>query len=58
MLRRSTMLICITDQAAPQLRSALGATSESEPQDKPYGHRNAGVVDQNGVTWWIAAPVK
>ena len=35
-----------------------GATSESEPEDKPYGHRNAGVLDQNGVTWWIAAPVR
>jgi PhnB protein len=34
-----------------------GATSESEPEDKPYGHRNAGVVDPNGVTWWIGAPV-
>ncbi|HJZ71221.1 MAG TPA: VOC family protein [Vicinamibacterales bacterium] len=34
-----------------------GARSESEPEDKPYGHRNAGVVDQNGVTWWIGAPV-
>ena len=41
-------------------RKALtaGATSESQPEDKPYGHRNAGVVDRNGVTWWIAAPVK
>ena len=37
---------------------AAGATSESVPEDKPYGHRNAGVIDQNGVTWWIAAPVK
>lgn len=35
-----------------------GATSESAPEDKPYRHRNAGVVDPNGVTWWIAAPVK
>jgi PhnB protein len=35
-----------------------GATSESEPEDKPYGHRNAGVIDQNGVTWWIGAPVR
>jgi uncharacterized glyoxalase superfamily protein PhnB len=35
-----------------------GATSESEPEDKPYGHRHAGVIDQNGVTWWIGAPVK
>ena len=37
---------------------AAGASSESEPEDKPYGHRNAGVVDTNGITWWIAAPVK
>ncbi len=35
-----------------------GATSESEPEDKLYGHRNAGVVDPNGVTWWIGAPVR
>jgi PhnB protein len=35
-----------------------GASSESLPEDKPYGHRNAGVIDSNGVTWWIAAPVK
>ena len=37
---------------------AAGAASESEPEDKPYGHRNAGVIDRNGVTWWIGAPVK
>ena len=37
---------------------AAGAVSESTPEDKPYGHRNAGVIDRNGVTWWIAAPVK
>ena len=35
-----------------------GATSESEPEDKPYGHRNAGVIDNNEITWWIGAPVK
>ena len=35
-----------------------GATSQSAPEDKPYGHRNAGVVDPNGVTWWIGSPVK
>jgi len=35
-----------------------GATSQSEPEDKPYGHRNAGVVDPNAITWWIGAPVK
>ena len=37
---------------------AAGASSESEPEDKPYGHRNAGVLDRNGITWWIGAPVK
>jgi PhnB protein len=36
---------------------AAGATSESTPADKPYGHRNAGVIDQNGITWWIGAPI-
>jgi hypothetical protein len=25
---------------------AAGASSESAPEDKPYGHRNAGVVDK------------
>ena len=34
-----------------------GATSESAPEDKPYGHRNGGVIDPNGVTWWIGSPV-
>ena len=36
---------------------AAGATSEAAPEDKPYGHRNGGVVDQNGVTWWIGSPI-
>ena len=35
-----------------------GAASAAPPEDKPYGHRNAGVVDSNGITWWIAAPVR
>lgn len=37
---------------------AAGATSESAPEDKPYGHRNAGVIDACGITWWIGSPVK
>ena len=37
---------------------AAGATSQSAPEDKPYGHRNAGVVDRCGITWWIGSPVK
>jgi PhnB protein len=35
-----------------------GAASQSPPEDKPYGHRNAGVVDRNGITRWIGAPVR
>jgi PhnB protein len=35
-----------------------GATSQSAPEDKPYGHRNAGVVDKNGIIWWIGSPVE
>jgi PhnB protein len=34
-----------------------GATSQSAPEDKPYGHRNAGIVDKNRITWWIASPI-
>ncbi len=37
---------------------AAGATSESEPEDKPYGHRNAGVIDPGGNTWWIGSPTR
>jgi len=37
---------------------AAGATSLSTPEDKPYGHRNAGVADPAGITWWIGSPVK
>ena len=57
--RTAALYLWIDDVDATYKRAlAAGATSESEPEDKPYGHRNAGVVDQNGVTWWIGAPVK
>lgn len=48
------------DDVDSTYRRALeaGGRSESEPEDKPYGHRNAGVIDPGGLTWWIAAPVK
>ncbi|HSR07439.1 MAG TPA: VOC family protein [Bryobacteraceae bacterium] len=36
---------------------ASGAKSLSAPENKPYGHRNAGVLDSNGITWWIGSPV-
>lgn len=43
--------------ATYQQALAAGAVSESVPEDKPYGHRNAGVIDRNGVTWWIGSPI-
>ena len=57
--RPAALYLWIDDVDATYAKAlAAGATSESKPEDKPYGHRNAGVVDQNGVTWWIAAPVR
>ncbi len=57
---RSAALYLWVDDVDATYRRALhaGAVSESEPEDKPYGHRNAGVIDRNGVTWWIGAPVR
>jgi PhnB protein len=57
--RPAALYLWVEDVDATYARAMhAGATSESEPEDKPYGHRNAGVLDANGVTWWIAAPVK
>jgi PhnB protein len=57
--RGAALYLWVEDVDATYARAlAAGATSESEPEDKAYGHRNAGVVDQNGVTWWIGAPVR
>ena len=57
--RAAALYLWVEDVDATYARALeAGATSESEPEDKPYGHRNAGVVDRNGNTWWIGAPVK
>jgi uncharacterized glyoxalase superfamily protein PhnB len=57
--RTGALYLWVNDVDATYAKAlAAGATSESEPEDKPYGHRNAGVIDQNGITWWIGAPVK
>ena len=37
---------------------AAGATTLRPPEDMPYGHRNAGVLDARGITWWLGSPVK
>ena len=57
---RPCALYLWVDDVDATWRRALdaGGTSESEPEDKPYGHRNAGVNDPDGNTWWIGAPVR
>ena len=57
--RPAALYLWVADVDATYARALKsGATSESEPEDKPYGHRNAGVIDRNGITWWIGAPVR
>jgi PhnB protein len=59
MPRTAALYLWVEDVDATYARALeAGAKSESDPEDKPYGHRNAGVIDPNGVTWWIGAPVK
>ena len=56
---RAAIYLWIDDVDATYARALrAGATSESAPADMPYGHRNAGVIDANGITWWIGSPVK
>jgi PhnB protein len=55
--RASALYLWVDDVDATYKRAlAAGGTSESAPEDKPYGHRVGG-VDMGGVTWWIGAPV-
>ena len=57
--KSGALYLWVPDVDAAYTRAlAAGATSESAPEDKPYGHRNAGVIDTNGITWWIGSPVK
>jgi uncharacterized glyoxalase superfamily protein PhnB len=50
--------------SAPDPQSTLDALEAAlldrrrEKAAHPYGHRNAGVVDRNGITWWIGSPGK
>jgi PhnB protein len=54
----AALYVWVPDVDATYARALkAGAASQSAPEDKPYGHRNAGVVDQNGITWWIGAPI-
>ena len=57
--RTAALYLWVDDVDATWQRALdAGATSESAPEDKPYGHRNAGAIDPKGNTWWIGAPVK
>jgi PhnB protein len=57
--RAAALYLWVEDVDATYARALkAGAASESQPEDKPYGHRNAGVIDTNDITWWIGAPVK
>ena len=59
MPRSAALYLWVEDVDATYARALeAGAKSESAPEDKPYGHRNAGVIDRSGVTWWIGAPVR
>lgn len=54
----AALYVWLADCDATYARAlAAGAASESAPEDKPYGHRNAGVIDGNGITWWIGSPL-
>src|SRR5260221_5559345 len=35
-----------------------GATSMGAPSDKPYGDRNATVIDAHGITWFIGSRIE
>ena len=55
---KAALYVWVPDVDATYARAlTAGAVSQSAPEDKPYGHRNAGVVDQNGITWWIGSPI-
>ena len=56
--RTSAFYLWIDDvDVAYERALRAGGTSESKPEDKPYGHRNAG-VEMAGIAWWLAAPIK
>jgi PhnB protein len=53
----AALYVWVPDVDAVYARAlAAGARSTFAPEDKPYGHRNAGVEDGNGITWWMGSP--
>ena len=52
---RASIYVYVEDVDATYKRALeCGATSLSEPKDKPYDERNAGVQDTFGNTWYIS----
>lgn len=52
----ATIYLYVPDvDSAYERALSAGAASKWAPADQPYGDRNAGVKDLNGVQWWIAA---
>jgi PhnB protein len=55
---QAALYVWVPDVDATYARALkAGAASQSAPEDKPYGHRTAGVVDENNITWWLGSPV-
>ena len=55
-----TMLYVYTEDTDKLYKKALdyGAKSLLEPVDQFYGDRNAGVIDTEGNSWWIATHIE
>jgi hypothetical protein len=49
--------ICKNERRPRQLERILPWGGAQLIVNLADGHRNAGVVDQNGITWWIGAPI-
>ena len=51
----ASIYVYVDDVDAAYRRAiAAGAISVSEPSDKPYPERSAGIKDSYGNTWYIA----
>jgi uncharacterized glyoxalase superfamily protein PhnB len=50
-----SVYVYVTDVDAVYARAIRrGARPIAEPEDKPYGERQAGFLDSGGNTWWVS----
>ena len=55
----SGLVVHVDDVDAHYRRArAQGARVEGEPENKPYGQREYGVIDPEGHRWWFATPLQ